>query len=135
MAQYLLIEFDSDEEANAVYDQVDANKGQSMRVVGKYLHPGYDLCRCGDANRNLDGSLKAGTVYRDAKSGMMVCLVCRKIMESSFGCMKNQVEPQDIDNPHTFNVAKKGNMPALRGMVNSLISLHTRDASFFKKNS
>lgn len=123
MAQYLLIEFDDDEEANRLYDQVDENKGQTMRVVGKYLHPGYDLCRCGKDNRDLDGSLKRGTYYRNEGTGMLVCLVCMKVMEGSFGCMKNQVKPEDIDNPHTFNATKKGNMPNMLRMYNYFISL------------
>lgn len=106
--RYLLVEFDSKEQAEKLMQQINAatRGGKPFRVVGLFAKPGPDFCRCGSDNW-ISSRTRGGRTKRGPKFGWQVCLDCKKPVPV-MNFLKNLLSPEDIISPTVDDAVYEG---------------------------
>lgn len=101
--RYLLVEFDSKEQAEKLMQQINAatREGKRFRVVGLFAKPGPDFCRCGPDNW-ISTRTRGGRTKRGPKFGWQVCMDCKKPVPV-MNFLRNLLSAEDIINPTTHD--------------------------------
>lgn len=115
MARYLLIEFDNNEQADALRAQIDAatRKGKAFRVVGLFARPGLN-CRCSSTRAgHVERITKTAKPVRGTRFGFYVCPLCHK---PRFGNQHptNMIAREEIIQPMVFQEIAWLDMPPLK---------------------
>lgn len=123
-SRYLLIEFDSEEQALNLKEKIDASSraGRPFRVVGLFAKP-TKYCECGVGNWTTTKA-RVSPTKRGRKFGWEVCTNCRRPTHATSGLV-NLVKPRDIINPPTWSMADMAgrmtqwmhHIPALSGLA------------------
>jgi len=102
-SRYMIIEFDEEAPANKLRAQIDnaTKAGKPFRVVGLFAKPTH-YCDCG-VDKWTGTKSQPATTKRGRKFGWWVCIECRRPAASISGLV-NQINPDDIINPPTFDL-------------------------------
>lgn len=100
-SRYLLIEFDSEEAANKLRDQIDAatRAGKRFRVIGLFAKPTPPYCQC---KKEVTTKANRSSLRRGKKFGWWVCVECRR-PSSSISGLVNLIKPRDIIDPQMYD--------------------------------
>lgn len=103
MARYLVIEFDNNDQADALRAQINAAtvKGKAFRVVGLFARPGKN-CSCSSSHQeHVKRISKEAKPVKGQSLGLWVCPDCHR---PRFGSQwpKNLIAREEILEPTTF---------------------------------
>lgn len=100
MARYMVIEFDDDNQADALRAKIDiaTKSGKGFRVVGLFARP-RNTCKC--YKEMKDYKVWGKEIVRGAKFGWWVCGDCRKALTRDHQ-LNNLMGKDDIIDMSTF---------------------------------